>query len=456
MRISDLKQEYVNLLRLGLPVLVAQVGIIVVSFADTMMVGDYGTKELAAAAFVNNFFMVPVVMLIGFASGVTPLIGALYGRGEDIEAGRMLRASISVNVMASVAVVAVMGILYFFIDRLGQPPELLPLIRPYYLLVLAGIVPMALFNCCQQMANGVTDTPLPMWIMLSANILNIAGNWLLIYGNYGAPELGLTGAGISTLTARTFGCVVILSIILLSRRYSPYRKGLRMGAELKKRCLKVWNTSYPIMIQNGVECFLWSFGAIVSGWFGTIQLASYQVVNTMAQLGFMTFISFGVATSIRVSNYMGIRDFNAIDRISKAGLHINLLLGTIASLIFIFAGHDIISCFTNNDDVISAAALLIFPLVLYQYGDAIQLTYSNALRGTGYVKPLLWVALTSYVLVGIPLLLLFACGFGWQNRGVYWSFPIALFLAAILLFRAFRRTLKNSRLHSSATPSATV
>lgn len=229
-----------------------------------------------------------------------------------------------------------------------------------------------------------------------------------------------------------------------------------MGAELKKRCLKVWNTSYPIMIQNGVECFLWSFGAIVSGWFGTIQLASYQVVNTMAQLGFMTFISFGVATSIRVSNYMGIRDFNAIDRISKAGLHINLLLGTIASLIFIFAGHDIISCFTNNDDVISAAALLIFPLVLYQYGDAIQLTYSNALRGTGYVKPLLWVALTSYVLVGIPLLLLFACGFGWQNRGVYWSFPIALFLAAILLFRAFRRTLKNSRLHSSATPSATV
>lgn len=440
---TEYRSEYLSLLRLGAPVLVAQVGIIIVSFADTMMVGDYGTKELAASAFVNNFFMVPVVMLIGFASGVTPLIGALYGRDDSFEAGCMLRASIRVNVMASVAIVAVMAVLYFFIDRLGQPPELLPYIRPYYLLVLFGVIPMAIFNCCQQMANGVTDTALPMWIMLVTNVMNIVGNWLLIYGHLGCPELGLTGAGISTLVARVAGCVLMTWFVCFSSRYRKYHTGLRQAAPLLTRCRKVWVTSYPIMVQSGVECFLWAFGAIVCGWYGTIQLASYQVVNTMAQLGFMTFISFGVAVSIRVANFMGSGEYAKIRRISTAGLRINLVLGTIASLIFYFGGRHLIGLFTANGDVINAAMLLIIPLVVYQYGDATQLTYANALRGTGHVKPLLWISIVSYIVVGVPMLLLFASGFGWHNVGVYASFPISLFSAAYLLCRAFNRALSD-------------
>ncbi|MBD5217987.1 MAG: MATE family efflux transporter [Bacteroidales bacterium] len=438
------KEEYKSLLRLGAPVLVAQIGIIVVSFADTMMVGDYGTRELAAAAFVNNFFMVPVVMLIGFASGVTPLVGALFGRKDNFGTGRMLRASLCVNIVMALLMTIIMGVLFFFVDRLGQPAELMPLVRPYYLLVLAGIVPMALYNCCQQTASGVTDTALPMWVMLGANVLNIFGNWLLIYGHWGCPELGLTGAGISTLVSRTLAAAVIMRIVCFGRRYSVYHEGLRTSGKLLSLMRKVWVTSYPIMVQNGVECFLWAFGAVVSGWFGTIQLASYQVVNTMAQLGFMTFISFGVATSIRVANYMGTGDFTGIRRISVAGLRLNLVLGTLASLIFIFGGRHIICLFTPNEEVVSAAVLLIVPLVLYQYGDAVQLTYSNALRGTSHVQPLLWISTLSYVVIGVPLLLLFAKGFGWRNVGVYYSFPIALFSAAVFLYLSFKRTVARA------------
>lgn len=443
--IRNYHEEYLSLLRLGAPVLVTQLAIIIVSFADTMMVGDYGTRELAAAAFVNNFFMVPIVMLIGFASGVTPLIGALYGRKDNFEMGRMLRGALRVNLIAGVAVTAIMGILYFFIDRLGQPSELLPLIRPYYLLVMAGIIPMAVFNCCLQTANAVTDTSLPMWILLGANAFNIGGNWLLIFGNLGCPELGLVGAGVSTLGARILSVAVIMWFFFCSPRYSHLRAGLRQGKRLFTRCRKVWFTSYPVMVQNGVECFLWAFGAVVSGWFGTIQLASYQVVNTMAQLGFMTFISFGVATSIKVANYMGTGNFDGIRRISIAGLRLNLMLGTLASLIFILFGKELIGCFTQDEEVIQAATLLILPLVLYQYGDATQLTYANALRGTGHVKPLLWISITAYVLLGIPVLLLFAKGFGWRNLGVYWSFPVALFTAATLLYISFRNTLRRKQ-----------
>lgn len=443
------EMEYRSLFRLGLPVLVTQLGIIVVGFADTMMVGSYGVNELAAAAFVNSLFVIPIVMLIGFASGLTPLIGALFGQGSNVEAGRTLRAGMQINIAVSVVMTAVMGCLYFFLDRFGQPEELLPLARRYYLIVLSTLIPLSVFNTFQQMCNGINDTRMPMWMILGANVLNIFGNWLFIFGNLGMPELGLAGAGISTMVARWASMIGIVSVFLKSGRYCPYWSGFHeVGRiqEMKKIRQEVWTTSYPVMIQSGIECSLWSFGAVVSGWFGKIQLAAYQVVNTMAQLGFMTFISFGTAVSIRVANYMGVGDIRGARRITSAGLHLNIVLASIASAIFLFAGKMIIGCFTPNGEVAASALLLIAPLVIYQYMDAIQLTYCNAIRGTSDVKPLLFISLVSYVVVGIPVLLLFAKGLGLGNIGVYYSFDVALFAASLIATLIFYRIMRRHSL----------
>ena len=449
MNASDLakyKKEYKNLWRLGLPVLVTQVGIIIVSFADTMMVGTYGTSELAAAAFVNSLFMIATVMQIGFASGITPLVGALFSRGKHREVGETLRCGLQVNVLVSLCFTLLMGALYFFLDRFGQPEELLPLIRGYYLIVMSTLLPMSIFNCCQQTANGTTDTATPMWMILGSNVVNIIGNYALIYGHFGAPELGLMGAGISTMIARYAAMVGIVVFILCARRYRPYMEGLREGSqkagEMRRR---VWVTSYPVMIQSGIECSLWSFGAIVSGWFGKIQLAAFQVVNTIAQLGFMTYMSFGVATSIRVANFTGLRDREGIYRITKAGIHLNLLLATLASAVFLIGGSHLIHVFTPDPEVISAAVLLIPPLILYQYCDAIQLTYANALRGTSVVKPLLWISIVTYVVIGVPALLFLSKGLGFESIGVYYSFSVALLVACVLLYRSFQRAASTIR-----------
>ena len=442
---SAYKNEYKILLRLGLPVLITEIGKIVVSFADTMMVGAYGTKELAAAAFVNNFFVVAIVMLIGFAAGATPLFGALYSQKKNLEMGQTIRVSLQLNAIAGVVFTIVMGVLYFFLDRMGQPEELLSLIRSYYLIVLASLIPMAVFNCFQQLANGVNDTAMPMWVMLGMNVLNIVGNYVLIFGCLGFPELGLVGAGVSTLFARLVGAVVITIIVLRSRRYSIYHQGLMSKVPLsneRKHALKI---AIPVMLQNGIECVLWSFGAVVCGWFGTLQLAGYQVVITISQLGFMTYLSFGVAVSIRVANYMGINDLVAIRRISSAGLHINLLLATIACAIFIVGSEYLLGQFTQDADVVSVGLELIAPVVLDQNGDAVQITYANALRGTSHVAPLLWISIICYLCVGVPLQLLLATTFGLKSIGVYYSFSGALFLAAVLLIWAFRRTLKRHR-----------
>ncbi len=446
--IQKLKPEtygkaYLSLFRLGLPVLVTQIGIILVSFADTMMIGAYGVNELAAAAFVNSLYFVVTVMLIGFAGGVTPIIGALYGRGDHKEGGVMLRAALQMNLILALIFTGVMGGIYFILDHFGQDPELMPIARDYYLIILWTIIPMAVFNCIQQTANGTTDTATPMWIILGADVLNILGNYMLIFGKWGCPELGLRGAGISTLVARTLGAVAIVVVIAVRKRYKVYWKamcGLHAG---KTRRYRVWVTSYPLMIQSGVECGLWSFGAVVSGWFGKIQLASYQVMNTISQLGFMIYMSFGVATSIRVANFTGVGDIPGIRHITKAGLHIVLLLATLASIVFYFFADDLVHLFTPSQDVTVYALLLVAPMILYQYCDGTQLTYVNALRGTSEVKPLLWIALLSYIVVGIPLMLWMALGLELETRGVYYSFSGALTVAAVLLICVFRHTLKR-------------
>lgn len=436
---KEYKPEYRNLFRLGLPVLVTQIGIIVVNFADTIMVGGYGTDELAAAAFVNSLFVIATVMQIGFASGMTPIIGALFSRKERREAGIAMRGGLQVNLIVSLCFTAIMGIIYFFLDCFGQPDEIMPLVRTYYLIVLATLLPMAVFNCCQQSANGMTDTATPMWMILCANVVNIAGNYVLIYGKLGFPELGLTGAGISTLTARYLGMTGMVLFLFFSKRYRCYFKESAdcTPGETGTIRRQVWTTSYPIMIQSGIECFLWSFGTIVSGWFGKIQLASYQVVNTISQLGFMTYMSFGIATSIRVANFTGLRDMNGVRRITSAGLRLNMLLATTASMIFIFGGSHLISVFTPDPDVVAVAITLLPPMVLYQYADAYQLTYVNALRGTSNVKPLLWISIVSYLVVGIPLLLFLAKVISLGNLGVYYSFSGALIVASFLLRKTF-------------------
>lgn len=432
------RAEYRAIGKLGFPVLITQLGIITVSFADTMMVGAYGTNELGAASFVNNLFLAPIVALIGFSNGMTPIIGALFGKGKMQEAGTSLRAGLAWNIGIAAVFTIAMGIVYFFLDKFGQPEELLPLIRPYYLIILSSIIFNTVFTCCQNASNGMTDTAMPMWIMISGNGLNILGNYLLIFGKWGLPELGLVGAGISTATSRLLMAAAILAGLGLRRRYATLRVGVRMraGRDTKR---EIWKIGYPIMILNGVECSLWALGAVVCGWFGTPQLASYQIANIVGQFGFMIYLSVGVAVTIRVANFTGVRDTDGIYRAARAGRQLMLILATLASITFIFLGKHLFGLFTQDDAVITAGLPLVAPLILYQYFDAMQLNYSSALRGTGYVKPLIFVAVVSYIIVGAGALFIMANGFDLGNVGVYYSFSVTLLTAAIMLYYYFRK-----------------
>ena len=438
-----LKSEYKATLRLGLPIAVGQLGVIIMGFADTMMVGHFSTNSLAAASFANALFNLITYFLLGYSYGLTPLVSSLFGRGLRSEAGGTLKHGLAANVGFSLVLMLIMTAVYFCLPYMGQPKEILPLVRPYYLCLLVSMLFVAMFNAARQFTDAVTDTSVGMAAILSCNAINILGNWLLIYGVGPFPELGLTGAGISTAFSRLCMALFVLAVIALRKRYATFRAGFR-AIPLRWGTLREVNSkSFPVSLQMGMESGAFTFSGIMAGWLSAIDLATFQVMVTVGTLGFLLYYSFGASMSIRVAAAYGQRDWEGVRRASRAGCHILVAMCILSSLIFFFLGEYVIRCFSSDPAVIMLAVSLIPPLILYQLGDAMQICYSNALRGTGQVRPVMWIAFVSYVLVNVPIAYLFAFVWHMGSMGIFLAFSVGLFTAACLFRASYRKALKR-------------
>ncbi len=433
-----------KILKLGIPILIGQLGTIVVGFADTAMVGRYSTESLASASFVNNLFNLILFAALGFSYGITPLAGALYGRGEKGQIGSLLRNALFINLLFGLFLSGVMVTVFFNVHHMGQPEHLLPLIRPYFLIYLAGVIPVVIFNVFSQWSYAINRTRMPMWIILGCNILNIAGNYALIEGHWGFPQMGLNGAGISTLLSRSVSAIAIVSIFCLKKEYSRYRHGFIASKTDSGQMATIGRTSWPVSLQMALESGSFSFAGVMAGWFGDVELASFQVIVILGTLGFCIYYSMGASVSVLVSNACGVGDRKLMRRTAFAGYRIILALATLSSLLFIFAGSYILPLFTSDPRVIAVALSLIVPLVLYQYADATQINFANALRGTSNVIPMIWISLVSYAVIGVPATYILAVTCGLEVYGIILSFSGSLLTAATLFLHYFLRTTAKS------------
>ncbi len=437
-------ERYKSIIKLGWPILVGQLGMILVGFADNIMVGRYSTEALASASFVNNVFNVAILACVGFTYGITPVVGAMFARGENDAIGNEVKTSLIVNTLFALLVTAAMTGVYFALPRLGQPPELLPLIRPYFITYLAGVLPVSLFNVFAQWSYGVNDTKTPMAIVLTANTLNILGNYILIYGNLGAPELGLTGAGLSTLFARWLCPAVIYVFFRRARRNAPYIAAFRRARLSAAKARRIVIGSLPLSLQMAFETGAFSGAAIISGWLGAVELAAFQIIIVVGMLGFCVYYSIGAATTVLVAHAAGHGSGSEMRRTAWAGYHVMLAVMCMSSLVFVGGGRLLMQAFTDDPAVLALAYTLIFPLVLYQLGDATQISFANSLRGTGHVVPMFWIALVSYIFAGLPCTYLFAIPWGLGLRGIVLSFSVSLFLAGALFLITFLRVTKRT------------
>ena len=432
------KNHYKALFLLGLPIVIGQVGVIVLGFADTLMIGHHSTNELGAASFVNNMFTLAIIFSTGFSYGLTPIVGGFYGVRKFAAAGQALRCSLLANLLVGILLTGIMAILYLNVERLGQPEELLSLIKPYYLILLASLIFVLLFNGFKQFSDGITDTKTAMWILLGGNVLNIVGNYILINGKLGFPELGLLGAGISTLFSRIVMVLVFVLVFFSSRRFLRYKLGfIRLG--WSRALFRQLNAlGWPVAFQMGMETASFSLSTVMVGWLGTIALASHQVMLTISQFTFMMFYGMGAAVAVRVSNFKGQNDIVNVRRTAYAGAHIILAMGIVLLSIVFFFRYQVGGWFTDNTEVSAMVVVLMVPFLAYQFGDGMQINFANALRGISDVKPMMLIAFIAYFIISLPAGYFFGFVMGWELFGVWMAFPFGLSSAAIMLWLRFR------------------
>ena len=435
--------HYKTLLSLGMPLVVGQVGTIVLGFADTLMVGHHSVTELAAASFVNTIMAIILVFALGYSYGLTPIIGRLYGQGNTEKNGAVVKHGLLAAATTSVILLAVLYLVYINIHRMGQPEELLPLMRPYMIVNMISLPFACWFNTFKQFFDGIGHTKTSMYIMIAGNILNIGGNYLLIYGPGPMPELGLLGAGISTMASRIIMFFAAAAIFLFAKKYKTYSSAMRNSRFSKELYRTIDKQSWPVALQMGMESSAFALTGVMAGWLGTTALATHQIMITISQLFFMVYYGITSAVSVRVSYYIGQNDVKQLRDVAAAGLHIVLLIGAIVVIPVLLLRNDMGYWFADSKEVAEMCAQVIILMVIYQFGDGMQMIYANALRGTGYVKPMMYIAFVSYFIISLPTSYFLGIYMNFGIVGIWTAFPICLTVAAVLYYYFFKKKVNS-------------
>lgn len=433
-----------EILKVGLPIMLGQLGVILVGFADNIMVGHHGTMELAAASFVNNFMNLAFICGLGFSYGLTPLISAAFaGRSDRLHL--LLSNSLFANGLIGIVITAIMAVPGFHLQWFDQPAELTAYIRPYYAIQASTIIIVMLFNAYKQYADGTDRATTAMKVMLLSNAINVLLNYLLIFGKAGFPELGLLGAGLATLTARVFCLVAMIRYISHpkegAQRYNPFdRQHLRYD---KASFIHLFKLGAPVALQMGVETASFSLAVIMVGWLGSIALAAHQIIAVISTLGFMVFYGLSSAVTIRMSRYYEVGDVAKIRATVSTGLSLQLLMAMTFVVTLLLTRHFIGRIFTQDVEVISIVATLCIPVMVYQFGDVLQILFANALRGLRDVTFTAISAVICHVPLALGLVYLFAFPLGLGLVGVWMAFPVSLTTLGVTLLFRYRYVMKQ-------------
>ena len=435
--------NYRSLLRLAIPIIIGQLGGIITGLADTIMVGQHSTAELAASSFVNNVLNTFIIFGTGFSFALTPLVGENLARQKRYVVAAWLKNGIVANLLLSILLVAILTVIYFNVEHFGQPSELMPLIRPYFLVSMISIIFVMLANSFRQFVEGITNPSVSMWILVSGNLLNIVGNYVLIYGKWGFPEMGLMGAGYSTLISRIAMLLMFVMVFLFRPSYKQYRRGFMRMWVLPNRLMRVTRLGVPIALQQGLEAATFSLTAIMVGWIGSLELAAHQVVIAISTISFTTYLGLGSATAIRTSFYKGAKDWVQVRKTTVAGIHLGVIVSTLTCLGLFLLRNQISFVFSDDPKVASIVIVLLPILMLYQYVDGAQIVLANALRGLSDVKPIMWISFITNFLIAIPAGYILGFPLGMGIEGIWLAYPIGFVFSVALLGLRARKLMKR-------------
>lgn len=446
LNISQYTSEFKYNWKLAAPVMLGMLGHTFVSFVDNIMVGQIGTAELAAVSLGNSFMFIAMSIGIGFSTAITPLI-AEADSSDNLKQARSTYKN-GLFLCTTLGIILFLGI-YFsksVMYLMKQPKEVVELAIPYLDLVAFSLIPMIIFQAIKQFSDGMSMTKYPMYATLLSNIINIILNYLLIFGKFGFPEMGIVGAAYGTLISR----IVMVLYLWILLRYK--RRSKRIVRDIKFFVLdflmikKIINLGSLSAMQMLFEVAIFTAAIWLSGLLGKNPQAANQIALNLSSMAFMVAMGLSVASMIRVGNQKGLKNYKELRRIAFSLFLLGVLLAIFFALIFfifhkslpnIYVDLSDASNYSDNIEVISIASKLLIAAAFFQISDSIQVVVLGALRGLQDVKIPTILTFISYWVIGFPVSYFLGKEEMYGSFGIWLGLLAGLTTASILLFIRF-------------------
>ena len=320
----------------------------------------------------------------------------------------------------------------YLMPYMGQDAAVVETAIPYFKTLVLSLIPFLYFTAIKQFLEGMGNTMIAMMITIISNIINVLFNYLLIYGKLGFPELGVLGAGVSTLISRLTMPLMFLVAIRLRGEWWDYFRAFRMSLFSWKRFLELVKVGAPIAAHMLLEVLAFALSAIMVGWLGATPQAGHQVAQNMSHLTYMIVLGIGAATTVRVSHQLGALDLDAARKAGSASVHLCLVYNALAGTLLIVFRHAIAGVFTSDPAVIEIGGRLLIMAGIFQVSDGLQTVGAGILRGLTDVKIVMFYAFIAYICINIPFGYILGFVFHFGAVGVWAAFIFGLSIAAVL------------------------
>lgn len=427
---------------LALPLIGSNLAQMLLHVTDTVMLGWYGVAELAAVVLGTSVFFILFILGAGTSIAMMGMVAAALGRGDEVQMRRDARMTMWHSVLFGLAVIPLMWWSGPILRLAGQSPELAGLAQSYLRIAGFGMAPALLINTFKGLFSALGRTGCVLWATLAGAAVNVALNWAFIFGNWGAPELGLRGAALATVVTQIVTLAILAAHALRQRELRRHDLFRRLWRPDWPAFVRVWRLGWPVGLTGLAEGGLFNASALMMGWVGTVELAAHGIALEVAALAFMVHLGLSNAATVRTGHAEGRGDRAALRDGAVAALALSLGFGLVVVTVFLAWPERIVGLYLDEARPGSAAILrfgvtLLALAALFQVFDALQVMALGLLRGVQDTAGPLWITVISYWLIGIPASYALAFPLGLGGVGLWLGLTVGLAVAAMLLSARF-------------------
>lgn len=420
-------------LKLALPLIIGQVSQMLLGVADTLMVGHLGVIELAALTFANSLFHLPLIFGIGMLTGVSVFTSNARGSGSHDDAKASVLNGLWIALALGTALFGAAWLLSCRLDLLGQPAEVSAQTTGFFRILMASIIPALGSIALKNHADALGRPWPPFWIFLGGVALNVFLNWLLIYGSWGCPKLGLEGAAWATWLSRWAIFAAMLGWLHRAQSLQPWLPKSWRPAIHFPWCRRLLRLGLPASGQMLFEVSAFSLAGLMMGRFGAQSMAAHQIAITLAGTAFMVPLGLSMALTVRMGEAVGAAQHQALKPIAISGWLLASAYALCGAIVFIHAGAWLAGWFVNDPALIRLTAALLAIVGIFQWADGLQVASSAMLRGLHDARIPALMGLLAYWVIGLPVGAGLAFYADWRAAGVWWGLAVGLLVACITL-----------------------